>query len=83
MDVMGYRRADGTVGTRKLVGILSAVVCVNEVVEAIVRQVQGTARVTHHQGWCQPPLDIGRVNRERNRTGWLHSPGLEPQKRRR
>jgi len=42
---------------------LSAVVCVNEVVEAIVKQVQGTVRFTHHQGCCQTPLDIGRVNR--------------------
>lgn len=63
MEFMGYRRADGTVGTRNYVGILSAVVCVNEVVEEIARQVQGTARFTHHQGCCQTPLDIGIVNR--------------------
>ena len=63
MEFMGYRRADGTVGTRNLVGVLSAVVCVNEVVEAIVRQVQGTARFTHHQGCCQTMLDIGIVNK--------------------
>jgi len=62
MEFMGYRRADGTVGTRNYVGVLSAVVCVNEVVENIVRQVQGTARFTHHQGCCQTPLDIGKVN---------------------
>ncbi len=59
---MGYSRANGTVGTRNYVGVLSAVVCVNEVVEGIVRQVQGTARFTHHQGCCQTPLDIGKVN---------------------
>jgi altronate dehydratase large subunit len=63
MEFMGYRRADGTVGTRNYVGILSAIVCVNEVVEAIVRQVGGTARFTHHQGCCQTPLDIGLVNK--------------------
>jgi len=63
MEFMGYRRANETVGTRNYVGVLSAVVCVNEVVEAIVRQVQGTARFTHHQGCCQTPLDIGIVNR--------------------
>lgn len=63
MEFMGYRRANGTVGTRNYVGVLSAVVCVNEVVEAIVKQVQGTVRFTHHQGCCQTPLDIGRVNR--------------------
>jgi altronate dehydratase large subunit len=63
MEFMGYRRADGTVGTRNFVGVLSAVVCANEVVEAIVSRVVGTARFTHHQGCCQTPLDIGRVNR--------------------
>ena len=63
MEFMGYRRSDGTVGTRNYVGVLSSVVCVNEVVEGIVRQVAGTARFTHHQGCCQTPLDIGRVNR--------------------
>lgn len=63
MEFMGYRRTDGTVGTRNYVGILSAVVCVNEVAEAIASQVQGAVRFTHHQGCCQTPLDIGRVNR--------------------
>ena len=63
MEFMGYRRKDETVGTRNYVGVLSSVVCVNEVVEGIVRQVAGTARFTHHQGCCQTPLDIGRVNR--------------------
>ncbi|MGI6092691.1 MAG: UxaA family hydrolase [Veillonellaceae bacterium] len=62
MEFMGYRRADGTVGTRNYVGILSAVVCVNEVVEAIASKVEGAVRFTHHQGCCQTPLDIGRVN---------------------
>lgn len=62
MEFMGYRRNDGTVGTRNYVGVLSAVVCVNEVVEAIASKVQGAVRFTHHQGCCQTPLDIGRVN---------------------
>lgn len=62
MEFMGYRRQDGTVGTRNYVGILSAVVCVNEVVEAIANNVQGAVRFAHHQGCCQTPLDIGRVN---------------------
>ena len=62
MEFMGYGRADGSVGKRNYVGVLSAVVCVNEVVENIVRQVQGTTRFTHHQGCCQTPLDIHIVN---------------------
>jgi len=74
MEFMGYRRANGTVGTRNYVGILSAVVCVNEVVENIVRQVQGTARFTHHQGCCQTLLDIGIVNR--TLTGLGKNPNL-------
>lgn len=61
-EFLGYGRADGSVGTRNYVGVLSAVVCVNEVVENIVRQVQGTTRFTHHQGCCQTPLDIHIVN---------------------
>jgi altronate dehydratase large subunit len=74
MEFMGYRRPDGTVGTRNYVGVLSAVVCVNEVVEGIVRQVQGTARFTHHQGCCQTPLDIGLVNKAL--TGLGRNPNL-------
>lgn len=74
MEFLGYRRADGTVGTRNYVGVLSAVVCVNEVVEGIVRQVQGTARFTHHQGCCQTPLDIGLVNKAL--TGLGKNPNL-------
>ena len=61
-EFLGYGRADGSVGTRNYVGVLSAVVCVNEVVENIVRQVQGTTRFTHHQCCCQTPLDIHIVN---------------------
>lgn len=63
MEFMGYRRSDGSVGTRNYVGVLSTVVCANEVVENIVRQVQGTARFTHHQGCGQTPLDLKRVNK--------------------
>src|SRR5665647_2438823 len=62
MEFMGYRRACGKVGTRNYVGILSSVVCANEVVEAIVRQVRGTACFTHHQGCSQTPMDTGLVN---------------------
>ncbi len=62
MEFMGYRRKDGQVGTRNYVGILSCVVCANEVVEGINKQVQGTTAFTHHQGCCQTPFDINRVN---------------------
>jgi len=62
MEFQGYRRADGRVGTRNYVGVLSTVVCANEVAEDIARQVAGAVSFTHHQGCCQTPLDIKRVN---------------------
>ena len=62
MEFNGYRRSNGIVGTRNYVGILSTVVCANEVVDAISRQVQATASFMHQQGCCQTPVDIKRVN---------------------
>lgn len=62
MEFNGYRRSNGLVGTRNYVGILSTVVCANEVVDAISRQVQRTASFMHQQGCCQTPVDIKRVN---------------------
>lgn len=38
-------------------------VCANEVAEDIARQVDGAVSFTHHQGCCQTPPDIERVNR--------------------
>jgi altronate dehydratase large subunit len=61
MEFMGYRRPDRRVGTRNYVGIISTVVCANEVAEDIARQVDGAVSFTHHQGCCQTPLDIRRV----------------------
>lgn len=62
MQFEGYRRENGSVGTRNYVGILSTVVCANEVAEGIAREVEGTSCFTHHQGCCQTPVDITRVN---------------------
>lgn len=62
MEFLGYGRSDGSVGTRNSVGILSTVICANEVAENISRQVAGTAAFLHHQGCCQTPIDIERVN---------------------
>ncbi len=62
MTFAGYRRPDGQVGTRNYVGVLSTVVCANEVAEDIARQVEGAVSFTHHQGCCQTPPDIARVN---------------------
>ncbi len=57
----GYRRENGKAGTRNYIGILSTVVCANEVAEAIARAVPGTACFTHHQGCGQTQIDIDRV----------------------
>ena len=62
MKFNGYRRSNGLVGTRNYVGVLSTVVCANEVSDAVSRQVQGTASFMHQQGCCQTPVDIKRVN---------------------
>lgn len=62
MAFKGYKRPDGRVGTRNYVGILSTVVCANEVADGISRQVRGTACIMRQQGRCQTPVDIQRVN---------------------
>jgi altronate dehydratase large subunit len=62
MEFMGYKRGNGRVGTRNYVGILSTVVCANEVADAIARSVNGSTSFLHQQGCCQTPVDIKRVN---------------------
>jgi altronate dehydratase large subunit len=61
MEFLGFRRSDGGVGTRNYVGVLSTVVCANEVTDRIARSVRGTAAFMHQQGCCQTPLDVTRV----------------------
>jgi altronate dehydratase large subunit len=61
MEFKGYRRDNGRVGTRNYVGVISTVVCANEVAEKISSQVLGTVPFLHQQGCCQTPLDINRV----------------------
>jgi len=62
MQFMGYRRPDGRVGTRNLIGVLPTVVCANEVAERITKQVAGATAYLHHHGCCQTPPDIERVS---------------------
>src|SRR5512144_3162041 len=61
MEFKGYRRADGRVGTRNYVGVLSTVVCANEVAERVAREVHGATAFLHHQGCGQMPTDVARV----------------------
>ena len=62
MEFFGYERIDGGVGTRNYVGVFSTVICGNEVAQNISSQVAGTTAFLHHQGCCQTPVDINRVN---------------------
>jgi altronate dehydratase large subunit len=61
MKFMGYRRSDGRVGTRNYVGVLSTVVCANEVARNIAGQVKGAVAFSHQQGCCQTQPDLDRV----------------------
>ena len=61
MKFLGYHRPDGRVGTRNYVGVLSTVVCANEVARAIAGQVKGAVAFSHQQGCCQTPPDLERV----------------------
>lgn len=63
MTFLGYRRVDGRVGTRNYVGVLSTVVCANEVARGIASQVKGAVAFNHQQGCCQTPPDLARVTR--------------------
>ncbi len=63
MSFLGYRRANGQVGTRNYVGVLATVACANEVALGIANQVRGTMAFTHQQGCCQTPPDLERVTR--------------------
>ena len=58
---MGYKRKDGSAGSRNYVGVIPSVVCSNEVVEAIIAQTTSTRGYFHHQGCCQLPPDLDRV----------------------
>ena len=61
MEFMGYARPNGKFGARNYVAVIPSVVCVNEVVEAIVAQTINTTGYFHHQGCCQLPPDLEMV----------------------
>lgn len=72
MQFMGYPRPDGMYGSRNYVGVVPAVVCANDVAQAVVSQVQGAVGFFHHQGCGQLPPDLDRV------TDTLISLGCSP-----
>jgi altronate dehydratase large subunit len=58
MGFMGYLRADGRVGVRNHVIVMSAVSCCNAVVEQIGRAVPGIKTITHTEGCGRGPRDV-------------------------
>ena len=63
MSFLGYVRPDGSVGTRNYVGIISTVVCANDIAQWISNQVPGCAYFTHQQGCGQSEYDTQIVHR--------------------
>jgi len=60
-ELSGYVRADGSVGIRNLIGVLSTVVCGNEVARWGSRGLTGVKVFYHSQGCCITRPDIERV----------------------
>jgi altronate dehydratase large subunit len=58
MGFMGYLRADGRVGVRNHVVVMSSVSCANAVVEQIGRAVPEVKTVTHTEGCGRGPRDV-------------------------
>ena len=63
MTVMGYRRADGSVGFRNHVLILPSVVCANRVARGISQLVEGTTWIEHQHGCTQLGADAELTRR--------------------
>ncbi|WP_035051932.1 UxaA family hydrolase [Andreprevotia chitinilytica] len=57
----GYRRQNGQIGSRNIVAIIPATVCVNEIAQAIVYNTQMSRALQHHCGCCQLMPDLKLV----------------------
>ena len=63
MSFLGFPREDGSVGVRNHIGIISVVICANDVTLRIAQQVEGTVAFLHDQGCCQTPIDLNQVTK--------------------
>jgi altronate dehydratase large subunit len=63
MTIMGYRRANGSVGIRNHIIILPSVVCANRVARGISQLVAGTTWVEHQHGCTQLGADAELTRR--------------------
>ena len=70
MSFQGYRRQDGSVGTRNYVGIISTVSCANDVAWWISQEVKGSVPFVHGQGCAQTRPDLDQVTRTLISLGW-------------
>jgi len=70
MSFQGYRRQDGSVGTRNYVGIISTVSCANDVAWWISQEVKGSVPFVHGQGCAQTQPDLDQVTRTLISLGW-------------
>ena len=70
MSFLGYRRQNGSVGTRNYIGIISTVTCANDVTWWISQQVKGCAPFLHDQGCSQTQPDLNQVTRTLISLGW-------------
>ena len=70
MSFQGYRRQDGSVGSRNFVGIISTVSCANDVAWWISQEVKGSVPFVHGQGCAQTQPDLDQVTRTLISLGW-------------
>jgi len=63
MSFLGFPREDGSVGVRNHIGIISVVVCANDVTLKIAQQVEGAVAFLHDQGCTQTLVDLDQVTR--------------------
>ena len=70
MSFWGYRRQNGSVGTRNYIGIISTVVCANDVTWWISQRVKGAAPFLHGQGCTQTQPDLDQITRTLISLGW-------------
>ncbi len=70
MSFWGYPRQNGSVGTRNYIGIISTVVCANDVTWWISQRVKGAAPFLHGQGCTQTQPDLDQVTRTLISLGW-------------
>jgi len=70
MSFQGYRRQNGSVGTRNYVGIISTVSCANDVTWWISQEVKGSVPFVHGQGCAQTRPDLDQVTRTLISLGW-------------